>query len=97
MERPKRVIAATEIKNRFGDYLGEVIHKKGPVLIERHGKPAAVIVEFDQWKRLREEKNESSPWFESLKELVERIDRNHPDVKPFSAVDLVRQIREEEG
>ena len=94
-----KTVAATELKNRLGDYLGAVIHGHEPVLIERHGKPVAVLVDYEKWKRLREEKSVKieDSWIVECRELVERIKKNHPHVKQTSAVELVRQIREEES
>jgi prevent-host-death family protein len=95
---PQKKVRATEIKNRLGDYLGEVIRKKEPLLIEKHGKPAAVVVSADEWRDLekRGRIRKSTPWIEELRALNEKIARNHPDAKPFSAADLIRQIRDEE-
>lgn len=97
MNLPKKSVPATEIKNRFGDYLKQVM-KKEPLLIERHGKPAAVVVSAEEWQALEKgrERKRSTPWIEELKELTEAIDKKHPEAKPFSAADLIRQIREEE-
>lgn len=97
MDLPQRKINATEAKNRLGDYIGEVVRKQEPILIERHGKPAAVVVSAEEWNELEKKGGKrSTPWIEELKELTERIDRKHPEAKPFSAVDLIRQIRDEE-
>ena len=96
MNLPKKTVVATEIKNRFGEYLGMVVEGEEPLAIERHGKPVAVVVNIDQWKKLKVVREKSTPWFDALKEMVERIDRNHPDAKPFSAVDLIDRIRDEE-
>jgi prevent-host-death family protein len=93
-------ISATEMKNRFGDYLGSVIHRREPLVIEKHGKPVAVIVDFDQWQKLREEKSlarEKHPWTSQCRRLSDAIRKNHPNAKPFSASRLVHEIREEEG
>ena len=96
MLTPKKSIPATEIKNRFGDYLGEVIRRQEPVLVERHGKPVAVLVDFEHWKKMKEEKEESS-WIRELSRTLDKIEKKHPHAKKFSSVDLLRQIRDEEA
>lgn len=99
MRLPKRSAPATEIKNRFGDYLKKVTHQREPLTIEKNGRPVAVLVDSSQWTRLREAGEETKhphPWGVSLEKLLDQIEKNHPDTKPFSAVELVRQIREEE-
>lgn len=39
-----RSLSATEVKNRFGAVLREVMRTGGPVLIKRDGHPVAVIL-----------------------------------------------------
>ncbi|MBI2082983.1 MAG: type II toxin-antitoxin system Phd/YefM family antitoxin [Deltaproteobacteria bacterium] len=100
MHLPKKSAPATEIKNRFGDYLKKVTHQREPLTIEKNGRPVAVLVDSEQWIRLREAEEETKPphpWVVELDRLLDRIKKNHPDAKPFSAVELVRQIRDEEG
>lgn len=91
--------AATDVKNHFGDYLGGVIHRREPLLIEKHGKTVAVLIEFGEWQKLNGEKETektADPWVRSYLQFLERMKKNHPDAKPFSAVELIRSIREEE-
>lgn len=98
MKQEEKTVAATEIKNRFGDYLGEVVHGHQPLMIERHGKTVAVLVGMKEWKRLKEEKlaKKETPWIEACIRLSEKIRKNHPNAKTFSAVELIREIRDEE-
>lgn len=39
-----RTLSATEVKNNFGAVLREVNHTGGPIVIERAGRPVAVIL-----------------------------------------------------
>ncbi|MFQ6014955.1 MAG: type II toxin-antitoxin system Phd/YefM family antitoxin [Anaerolineae bacterium] len=41
---PIRTLSATEVKNRFGAVLREVTRTGGPILVERDGRPVAVIL-----------------------------------------------------
>ena len=95
-----KIISATEVKNRFGDYLGEVLRKQEPILIERHGKPVAVLVDLAQWERnhtntLKSLTLDEDPWVASLKRIHHRIKNRHPHLEKFSPADLMRKIREE--
>lgn len=47
---PMKTATATEIKNRFGEYLQFAIRE--PVLIEKTGKPVAVLLSIDDYERL---------------------------------------------
>jgi prevent-host-death family protein len=46
-------VSATDAKNRFGDLLHRVVYEHEPVLIERNGRPMAVLVDVDQYLDLR--------------------------------------------
>lgn len=47
-----RVLAATEVKNRFGKVLGEIARTGGPIVIERGGRAVAVILSMESFERL---------------------------------------------
>ncbi|MCP4427038.1 MAG: type II toxin-antitoxin system Phd/YefM family antitoxin [Chloroflexi bacterium] len=48
-----RTLPATEAKNRFGRVLREVSQTGGPLIVERDGKPVAVILSIDEYERLQ--------------------------------------------
>jgi len=48
--RWSRTLSATEAKNRFGAVLREVARTGGPVLVERGGKPIAVILSIQTYE-----------------------------------------------
>jgi len=43
-------IAATEVKNHFGEYLEEALSE--PVVIEKTGRPVAVMLSMKEYERL---------------------------------------------
>jgi prevent-host-death family protein len=47
-----RTLPATEVKNRFGRVLRDVSKSGGPILIERDGKPVAVIMGIEQYEAI---------------------------------------------
>ncbi len=47
-------VSATEAKNRFGDLLHRVVYDHEPVLIERNGRPMAVLVDIDQYLEMKQ-------------------------------------------
>ena len=49
---PRRVLPATEVKNRFGRVLREVGRTGGPIIVERDGEPVAVILSVEAYERL---------------------------------------------
>ena len=42
---------ATEVKNRFGEYLEKARHQ--PVIVEKTGRKYAVIVSYEEYERLQ--------------------------------------------
>ena len=46
-------LPATEVKNRFGRVLREVSKTGGPIIVERDGKPVAVIVSVSEYERMQ--------------------------------------------
>jgi prevent-host-death family protein len=47
-----RTLPATEVKNRFGRVLRDVSKSGSPILIERDGKPVAVIMGIEQYEAI---------------------------------------------
>jgi len=47
------MVPATQAKNRFGDLLHRVCYEKKHILIEKSGRPMAVIMDVDQYLDLK--------------------------------------------
>jgi len=46
-----KTVSATEIKNRFGQYLARVAAE--PVAVEKNGRPVAVLLAFEEYELLQ--------------------------------------------
>ncbi|MBI2977064.1 MAG: type II toxin-antitoxin system Phd/YefM family antitoxin [Chloroflexi bacterium] len=55
-----RALAATEVKNRFGQVLSEVRRTGGPIVVQRGGKPVAVILSIESYERLRPKRTQAN-------------------------------------
>ena len=99
MEKQGQLVSATQIKNRFGDCLARVVGGREPLLIKRHGKPVAVLMDFRQWEMAVKGKKskEQNAWVVAYKKYLEKMRKRHRHDRTFSAVDLIRQIRDEES
>ena len=54
------MVPATQAKNRFGDLLHRVCYEKKPILIEKSGRPMAVIMDVDQYLDLKRKARQSA-------------------------------------
>lgn len=94
----ERRMSATEAKVRFGEVLRAVSETEADVVVEKSGNPVAVIVSFDEFKRLKQIAGEDIREFDWWSAMVEnatayRMTRNE---KPITdSVELVREMREE--
>ncbi|OGP14278.1 MAG: hypothetical protein A3I75_06700 [Deltaproteobacteria bacterium RIFCSPLOWO2_02_FULL_50_16] len=87
---------ATKIKNNLGDYLIEAAQKKHPVVIEKYGRPYAVLVGFQTWQEMTGKlPRHSLPWIEACQKLSEEIQRTHRK-KQTSAIRLIQELRHED-
>jgi len=50
------MVPATQAKNKFGDLLHRVCYEKDPILIEKNGRPMAVIMDIDLYMELKKRK-----------------------------------------
>ncbi|MBL8090457.1 MAG: type II toxin-antitoxin system Phd/YefM family antitoxin [Anaerolineales bacterium] len=53
---PIKYLPATEVKNRFGRVLREVVKSGGPIYVERDGKSVAVILSVREYERAKRAK-----------------------------------------
>lgn len=92
-----KTATATDVKNRFGDYLGEILKSHEPLFIEKHGKTVAVLVDVKKWlqKDTPAPGRSKTPWCDGLKALLRKHDRKRRSGKFTSSLDLLREIRDE--
>jgi len=50
--RMKRHVSAYEARTKFGEILDAVRYRKEPVVVEKNGRPAAVIVDLEAYQAL---------------------------------------------
>jgi prevent-host-death family protein len=49
-----RILSLSEVKTRLPELVTKVEARDEQIIVTRHGKPAAVIVSYDEFERLRE-------------------------------------------
>ena len=87
-------MSAKEARAKFGDVLGLVHDAKEPVVIEKKGKPMAVLISPDQYERFQEEVDRR--FREAVTELRRRNADLDPDVVLRDVTEAVEEVRREQ-
>lgn len=104
MNEKQKAIAASEAKLHFGEILNQCAYGKEPVVIKRHDKPIAVLVNFEEWKKTKDsslaktKKQKRSPLFYELKQLhrdMAAYRKKHGIKITKTTEELVKEGREE--
>ncbi len=91
-----RIMSVREARANFSDLLGSVYYTKEPVIVERKGKPFAVVISPELYEKVRRE--EEADWA-----VLDRVAERHADrdvdevLRDVSAeVEQVRQERHDQ-
>lgn len=90
----ERTISASELKNSLGAVLREVRNDAESVVIEQRGVPAAVIVSIEDFRLLRELKEEKrrAVLLEQLRQLDARLADQQKDMSSEESDRLVEEL-----
>lgn len=91
-----RTVSATDARVRFGEIMRQA--RKGPVIVERDGKPEVVVISKQEYDRLVKAAPRSD-WWQKMEETRQFIckelgGRELPD--PAEMLRLAREERDEE-
>ena len=85
-----KTVTATEAKNRLGALLGYVVGEGDEVIVERQGRPSAVIMSFaayEEVEALREQKRRTDA-LEQLRALRRQVRARNQDLSAEEAMAL---------
>jgi prevent-host-death family protein len=87
------MVAATEMKNKFGALLAQALQSDEPIWIERHGRQVAVLVSAHRWAAVcgEDRPQPASAWGDAARQLAQEIAES--ERPQSSAVDMVRDLR----
>lgn len=89
-----RAVSATEAKNRFGAVLDWVANDGEDVVVERQGRPLAVIVsivEYEELQDLRERRRRQEA-LETLRRLRDQVVERNRDLTPEQVEEIADQF-----
>lgn len=92
-----REVSATEAKNRLGALLAWVQENQDEVIIESHGKPAAVVIPVEQYDRLKAQKEQErrDKAIQTLRQIrAESLERNK-DLTPEEGEALAERFSQD--
>jgi len=79
-------MSAKEARNNFSDLLGLVYYSKEVVIVEKRGRPFAVVISPEDYERLLKEREERFAVFDDIR-------AKNPEVTPQEAqADAAREI-----
>jgi prevent-host-death family protein len=88
-------MSAKEVRTNFSDVLGRAYYKGEPTIVEKQGKPVAVVISSEEYEQFRRYKEQAKQRFF---EVVDRIQERNADKDPeevyqdvTAAVEEVRQ------
>ena len=98
----KRKISAGEARTRLGELLEAVYYRGDEVVIERAGKPMAVVIPAARYAAMERSRQQS---FDRMWEFIERVHERNKDVPPEeierdieeAIAEVRREMREEEA
>jgi prevent-host-death family protein len=91
-----RVITATEAKNRLGAYLRAAADDNEDIVIEVHGRPQAVLVPYDAYRSIMEERDRKRRHeaVDRLIALANRVRARNEDLSEERANAIAQEIRD---
>ena len=88
-----RRVAAKDARANFSDMLSQVYYGQEPVIVERKGKPVAVLISPEQWERYQQQTKDRL--FEAIDRLQERNRDADPDEVERDVTEVVEEVRRE--
>lgn len=91
-----RCMSAKEARDNFADVLGTAYYKGEPVIVEKKGKPFAVVIspqQYEQYEQIR--KDQEQALWKVVDELRERNRDKDPDDVLREVTEIVEEVRQE--
>ncbi|MFN8541046.1 MAG: type II toxin-antitoxin system Phd/YefM family antitoxin [Thermomicrobiales bacterium] len=85
-----KTISVRDARDQFGELLGAIDATKEPIVVERDGRPVAVVISLEDFARLRA--NQSTGW-QAIDRLRERNLNMNPDEAFADATLAVEEVR----
>jgi prevent-host-death family protein len=84
-------LSVKDARANFSDVLGTVFYGKEPVIVERKGRPMAVIISPEQWEQYQRRVKEG--FLEAIDRIQERNLDKDPDEVERDVAEVVEEVR----
>ena len=88
-----KTMSARDARANFSDLLGSVYFTKEPVIVEKKGKPVAVVISTEEYARLQQQAIERG--WATVAAIQERNADEDPDDILALVTTIVDQVRQE--
>lgn len=78
----RKTVSSSEAQNNFGAMLQWAEENEDGVIVERRGKPAGVLIAYEQYQELQRLKQQERKLraFKALEALRREVQRHNPDI-----------------
>ncbi len=90
-----KTINALTLRKKLGSTLDEVHNKKIPIIISRANKPLVVIIPFEDYKEINEEKERERRLRLAASKIDQWREKHIKQLKGLNSAEIIRQMREE--
>jgi prevent-host-death family protein len=92
----EKSVNTVEAKNNLNALIAESTHSKKPVLVEKRGKPVAVIIDYESYQTLKHQSpsKKRRPLTEDLENFHRQMRKKYKDGTGDS-VSILRKLRSE--
>lgn len=89
-----RRLSSKEARSNFADIIGSVFYTNEAVVVEKNGKPMAVVISPDDYARYQ--KSEKQQLFQTIREIQEHNHDKDPEEMEADIAAAVADVRQEE-
>ncbi len=91
-----KTMSVQQARDHFSDLLGSVYYTKEAVVVEKKGKPVAVVVSPEAYERLIEQEARAKERFwQAAERIRERNKAKDPDAELAYITQVVEEVRQE--
>lgn len=87
-------MSAKEAQDNFNDIISRAYDKSEPTIVERHGKPVAVVISPEQYEQFRSQATREL--FDTIREIHDRNRDADPDEIEAEIARAVAEVRQED-